>query len=280
MKKLTIDVGGTHLRFRLDSAEGSVWESYNSSEWGLLEFIDSMMSLHEGIGSIAISYAGQVDRGTILSAPNIRIDEPAIKAAVESRYDVTLWIDNDLNCAVRAEAAYWKCDTTAALSVGTGIGAAVIDNGRLIRGARSLTYEIGHIPYRNAPFACGCGRENCIELFASGSGMEKWLRHGGIEEPVNLHRLKHSDSEAERRIALEFERALLYAAGTLVTLANPKLLVLGGGIIQANPYLIDHIREKIVHYALAPSLEHLRIEMSVLENAPLEGAKLLEDDTA
>lgn len=278
MKKLFIDIGGTRLRSELIGEEGIIRDTFSSHEIGLLCYIDRQMALHPQIGFIGISYAGQVNNGVITAAPNINIDEYEIAAAVKSRYAIPLVIDNDLNCTVRAEAEYWKVQNIAALFVGTGIGAAVIDGGKLMRGSRNMAYEIGHIPFRESPLLCGCGRSNCIELYTSGSGMEKWLKYYGSDRQSDLKQLKESTNENERRIAVQFEEAFLHAAGVLVTLANPEIVVLGGGVIEQNPYLGTLLREKIKDYALAPSLQGLRIEISVLENAPLMGAKLLEND--
>jgi glucokinase len=275
VNKLFIDIGGTHLRSEILSEEGSVEDITSSREVGLLSYIDKQISLHPNISFIGISYAGQVNNGIIAASPNINIDESKIASVVSSRYGIPLIIDNDLNCAVRAEAVYWKSENIAALFVGTGIGAAVIDQGRLVRGSRNMAYEIGHIPYQEAPFLCGCGRNNCIELFASGSGIEKWLNHFGSAHHPDLNQLKKSAKD-DRLIAIRFEEAFLHAAGVLVTLANPEILVLGGGVIEQNPYLGTLLKEKLKDYALSASLKELRIETSVLKNAPLEGAKLLE----
>ena len=276
MKKLYIDIGGTHLRSELHSGSSVVCEQVASQDQELLAYIDRKMSEHPDIGFIGIAYAGQVDSGMILSSPNIAFSEAAIKKSVESRYGVTLAIDNDLNCAAMAEAAHWRSRSIALLYVGTGIGAAMVDDGKIVRGSRNLAYEIGHIPYRDAPFLCGCGRRNCVELFASGSGMAKWLHHFGIDRSPDLHRFRDSKVAHERTVAGQFEEALLHAAGTLVTLANPSLLILGGGVIRKNPYLLALLEKELGAFALKPSLETLRIEMSALENAPMAGARLLE----
>lgn len=271
MKKLYIDIGGSHLRSEVRDGDTIVRETLSSTETGLLEYIDRVMEHHPRIDFIGIAYAGQVENGEILSAPNIHIDTYKIAAEVEKRYGIALGIDNDLNCAVRAEAAYWKSQNIAALYVGTGIGAAVIDQGRIVRGSHNMAFEIGHIPYKSSPLVCGCGRSNCLELYASGSGIAKWLTHyGSTEEPV----LSSLQGNSVRE---EFEEALLHAAGVLVTLANPEILVLGGGVIEENPYLATLLREKLHYYALFPALQNVRIEISALQNAPLEGAKLLEN---
>ena len=271
MKKLFIDIGGTHLRSEMQSRDTFIRETLSSSETGLMEYIDRVMEHHPHIDFIGISYAGQVDKGEILSAPNIHIDSYHIASEVERRYGIPLIIDNDLNCAVRAEAAYWESDNIAALYVGTGIGAAVIDQGRIVRGSHNMAFEIGHIPYKSSPLVCGCGRSNCLELYASGSGMAKWLEYYGSEEKAVLSSLQGNS------VREEFEAAFLHAAGVLVTLGNPEILVLGGGVIEENTYLATLLREKLHYYALFPALQNVRIEISALENAPFEGAKLLEN---
>jgi glucokinase len=277
IQKLFIDIGGTHLRSEVWIGSDVVAESIPSRDIGLLSYIDRVMQKYPDISFIGISYAGQVNEGILVASPNINIDEYDIVTAVKMRYGIPVKIDNDLNCAIRAEAAYWESDSIAALFIGTGIGSAVIDQGKLVAGSRNMAFEIGHIPYRDTPLICGCGRSNCIELFASGSGITKWLTLYGRDQKPNLEQLKKSQLEDERSVAAEFERAVLHAAGVLVTLVNPEILVLGGGIVEQNPYLVSLIRENLKEYALKPSLNTLRIEKSVLENAPLSGAKLLEN---
>ncbi len=275
MKKLFIDIGGTHLRSEIEGDGDIVCGSIDSDSIGLFAFIEQQIVLHPQIGFIGISYAGQVNNGVIISAPNINIDEYNIASLVQSRYGIPLVIDNDLNCALRAEAAYWKSEQIAALYVGTGIGAAVIDQGRLIQGYTNIAFEMGHIPYKPSPLLCGCGRSNCLELYASGSGMAKWLAYYGSSALPVLAELKSSINDAS--VAEEFEEAFLHAAGVLVTLGNPEVLVLGGGVIEQNSYLATLLNDKLKNYALSPALQALRIETSVLENAPLMGAKLLEN---
>lgn len=277
MKKLFIDIGGTHLRSEVRWENDVNYECISSHEIGLLAYIDRQISLHPQIDFIGISYAGQVNKGVIIGAPNINIDSYDIAAEVKKRYGVRLIIDNDLNCAVRAEAVYWKSENLAALYVGTGIGAAVLDQGKLIRGYTNAAFEIGHIPYKPSPLICGCGRNNCLELYASGSGITKWIKYYGSHLTTELSCLNNSERNDERSIAEVFEEAFLHAAGTLITLTNPEILVLGGEIIKQNPYLATLLHEKLNDYTLSTAFNRVRIEISALENGPLTGAKLLEN---
>ncbi|MBD3824036.1 MAG: ROK family protein [Epsilonproteobacteria bacterium] len=275
---LGVDAGGTYLRAELYKGEKLVSRfQKKSAQIALSAFLESIIQEHEGIEGIGISYAGQVHKGVILGAPNIKVDEANIAAYFKSRYGIELFIENDLNCAVLAEASACESEDICALYVGTGIGLGAISGGRLIRGAWSVATEVGHIPYKKAPFVCGCGRDNCLELYASGSGLAKWLEYYDLEPAMTLESLQKSEDSHAKIVYENFIEALLFGCGTTVTLLNPSVLVLGGGIIEANPWLCDIIKRGVGEVALGGSLLHLQIKQTSLQNAPLRGALLLKD---
>ncbi len=274
MKKLYIDIGGTHLRSELHDGVNILEDICSSRKNDLIVYIESMLQEHPDTCFIGISYAGQVNQGVILSAPNINVTVKPIKEHFESRYDLRLEIDNDLNCAAMAEAETLNSQSVAVLYIGTGTGSAVINKGELIRGSQNQAFEIGHIPYRPAPFTCGCGKNNCLELYVSGSGLERWMRYHHIDGAPSFELLEHS--VAGKAIKLQFEEALFFAAATLVTVANPEILVLGGGVISHNGYLTDLLRIRLPEFAFAPSLSKLQIVQSSLKKPGIMGAKLLE----
>jgi len=265
--KLYIDIGGTNLRAEIHGLRDVLHENSLSTKLDLVEYIESKLEQYKEIDFVAISYAGQVKDGVIISAPNIKVSNKEIKKYFEEKYEITLEIENDLNCAVIAEAEYFKEKNLVAIYVGTGIGSGFVENAKLVHSNSNLVGEIGHIPYKRAPFRCGCGKDNCIELFASGSALVKWTK----DENVNLQKLKEADSE----IASQFEEALLYAIATAITLFNPKVLVLGGGVVEKNGYLLDLVKNSIKEYAPAFSLNGLEIKKTELTNAAMSGAMLL-----
>ena len=274
---LGIDIGGSYLRYEVRDGERSLQHGIlKSREIGLCTFIKEMLQEEKAIDTVAVSYAGQVQNGTILSAPHIDVDERGIKATVERDYDVELLIENDLNCAVMAEAQHYDCDTIAALSVGTGLGLGVMDSGRLIRGKKGIATELGHMPYMESPFVCSCGKNNCIELYCSGSGLAHWKKHYGLDPALTLETLEQSSQREAQKIYEAFHEAFLHAAGTAVTLFNPQMLVLGGGIGK-NEALRLKLEEKLDTYAFPLGVKNLKIVLSELENASLEGAFLLKE---
>ncbi|WP_456450546.1 ROK family protein [Hydrogenimonas sp.] len=275
MSRLAIDIGGTWLRYELVGEE-EVCGKVSSRDTGLAVFIEKMIQERPGIDAVAVSYAGQVHEGTILSAPNIAVDEADLASWAEARFGIPLRLENDLNCAALAEAVYWQTDSLVALYSGTGLGAGLVEKGEICHGFRSLAGEIGHVPFKEAPFPCGCGKRNCLELYASGSGLEKWRDHLGCGVS-DLEGLARSGDPNCRGIAEAYEEALLHAAATLVTVCNPAVLVLGGGVVTHNPWLLKRLEKRLGDYALHAALEGFRLELSKIENASLEGAKLLLD---
>ncbi len=275
---LAIDAGGTNLRASISkNSHDQISINAKSDEIGLAGFIEKILNLHKNIETIGISYAGQVKNGIILDAPNIKVDIWDIKKYFETKYTIPLFIENDLTCAVIAEAKELKSKNICALYVGTGIGLGVTNDGNVIKGSSNQACEIGHIPYKKAPFKCGCGRENCIENFVSGKAIEKWINHYNLTCRATLDALKSDINPNSKEVLKEFEEALLYAIGTTITLYNPEILVLGGGIIETNPYLIDKVIANIENFTLKPTLKNCKIIKSHLSDAPLIGASLLRN---
>lgn len=271
---LAIDAGGTNFRAQIWDRDKHIKSLMaKSSDIGLYAWIVSILNDFTDIKTIGIAYAGQVEEGGIISAPNIDIDKYEIKNAIESEFDVSLKIENDLTCAVLAESNTNNSSNICALYVGTGIGLGVIEAGRIIKGSHNMAAEIGHIPYKKTPLLCGCGRDNCLELFASGSGLKKWTEFYKLDCEPTIDSLGKQNPE----IIKEFEEALLHAVGVSITLFNPEVLVLGGSVITQNHHLKDIIIKQIDNYALSQALKSIKIDISDLEDAPIKGALLLKD---
>ena len=275
---LGIDIGGTYLRYELREDDKTVTKKrLRSSDIGLCEFLENILNQEKNITHVFISYAGQVNNGVILDAPNINIDRHNLQTYIEGKYGVKLFIENDVNCAVLAEAKAYDVKDICAVYVGTGLGLGVISASALLRGHNNIAAELGHIPYKKTPFTCNCGKNNCIELFASGSGLLKWKKEYTLNECLTLQQLYENKNSDAKKLYSEFLEALLYAIGTTITIFNPEIVVLGGGIIKHNKNLLNTINAHIKAYAMPLSLENTTIRMSQLEDATLEGAFLLKD---
>ncbi len=268
---LTIDYGGSNFRYQLDAQPVVALKTQTVD---LMLFLEEMMAKYP-IQSIAISFAGQVQNGVILSAPHIALQNFPIQKAIEERYATPLVIDNDLKCAALYEASLNPhANTFAVLYIGTGFGGALVHQGKIVAGLNNFAGEIGHTPFRATPFVCGCGRNDCLELSLSGKALELWSKHYGLDlEDFRLEDIK-SKPKGDT-IRQNFLDALEHSFLTLLSLFDPDRFIYGGSVMQNNPHLIDFLQECYKQSPFRRVRKTPKIELSISKEGCLEGAKLL-----
>lgn len=267
---LLADIGGTYFRYRVGGGETvrCVVEGWEDQLIDLLE-------THPGIMRVGIAFAGQVSGGKIWSAPNVAVSAMDIRAELENRFpSLNVAIENDLKCAALAYRHRLRTDSVAVLYAGTGLGSALISEGRIVRGRDNMAGEIGHVSYRKTPFQCGCGKEDCLELMASGSGIDKHRRYFHLSDRTPDEWLAEG-TEKERQVANDLAEALCFAASLMITLHNPEFLVIGGGVLEHNPMLYQKVRDAIAPRTFAPAWSGCTVVKADLQDAPLIGAGLL-----
>ncbi len=275
---LYLDVGGTNFRYLIEESGSIILrESADSKNTELTQFIETIIQKYKDIKAVGISFAGQVNGGRIASAPNLTIKDCDIADYFYKKHSVRLMIDNDLKCAALAEGEVHRgSKLLLALYLGTGFGGAILHDGRVLSGASNVAGEIGHIPFKKAPFACGCGKSDCIEIYASGSALLKWRDHYKLpKECYTLSALHENGSKEAKEILKNFHDALTHAASTAVTLLNPDVVVFGGGIIEKNPYLVEFVRDELPKSTMKNQAKDVKVYKSTLADAPLLGAKAL-----
>ncbi len=268
---LYIDFGGTHFRYQLDN---STIETLNSATIDLKLFLDEIIEKHPKISFIGISFAGIVQNGKIISSPNTNTQNFDVKKYIEKKYTITLTIDNDLNCAALAEYNSLKVDSLAVFYIGTGFGSAFIDNNSLVKGANNKSGEIGHIPFKKSPFICGCGRDDCLELYVSGNGIENWCDYFNIEPKYRRLDLLEELNDYKAKIILNnFYDALKHAFHTTLNLFDYNSLVLGGSVGK-NKKIKNFLENEFLKSSF--NREKLTITLSTLQEGSLEGTKFLK----
>jgi len=271
---LTIDYGGTNFRYQLDNSDSMTLPSQSVD---LVAFLDDTIVKYP-IRSIAISFAGQIRDGVILSAPNIALQNLDIKQTIEQKHSIPLAIDNDLKCAARYEnAIHTDANTLAVLYIGTGFGSTLVDRDKILSGHNNFAGEIGHIPYQKTPFRCGCGRDDCLELTLSGSALQKWAEYYHLNLPVITLETVQSSKKGEQ-IHQNFLDALAHSFFTLLNLFDPDCFIYGGSVIQHNPQLIDYLKECYNSSSFSTIRKAPKILLSSSDNGALEGAKLLHKE--
>jgi predicted NBD/HSP70 family sugar kinase len=211
-------------------------------------------------------------------------DGYAIPERLGRKWAVPVLVDNDVNVMALGEqrAHYPDIADLLFVKVGTGIGCGIVAAGQVLRGADGSAGDIGHVPIAQAAgIPCSCGNAGCLEAVASGSAMAQRLRAEGLETQNARDVVRLVRAGDVRAIALvrESGRLIGEALASAVNLFNPRVIVVGGDIAQADQHLLPGIKEFIYQRSLALSTQHLRIVRSRLnDRAEIAGAATMVID--
>ena len=205
MHSLAVDIGGTKIAVGLCDENDVIvrqWTSPTPEEAELIDehianlYLEASKSF-EDIVAIGISAAGNVkeDRRTISFAANISgwVNYPLadrIEALIDHKVPVV--VENDANCAGWGEFVHGAGKghkNMVALTVGTGLGGAIVIDGKLFRGSYGMAAEFGHLPMVSDGDTCGCGLRGCAERYTSGNALERFARSAIRRRPQDADRL-------------------------------------------------------------------------------------------
>lgn len=234
----------------------------------------------EGIG-MGLPGPVDTDRGVVLSLTNIRKWERfPLSASLGRVWGKSVFLDNDANCMALAEArlgaARGAC-TALCVTLGTGVGAGLIIEGRIYHGPFFLGGEIGHIPIARGP-QCACGGAGCLERYVGNSAILR--RAQSLMGPkMTLEKAsalaRRGDPQA-RRLWQETGEMIGWALSGVVNTVTPQVIVIGGGVAKAGGVLINAIRETIRRHAMKQMKVRVRVKRALLGNdAGVIGAALL-----
>jgi glucokinase len=287
---LGIDIGGTNTELGLFDADLKLFDvrtigtikphwpnkvSLPHEYFDLLEReIRGLLAKHASdmnqVTAIGAGVPGIVDtrNGIALGASNLGWKDVPFAAEMNRRLGVPVYIENDVRIYTLGEAhagAGAGCSHILCVTLGTGLAAAVMIDGRLLRGSTLYAGEIGHDHVEGETQWCNCGKIGCLETVASGTGIARLAER-------NL--ASHSDSilnrvGRDRKLSAldvfmaceegdSFAREVFARVGsilgrrlaTYLFLINPEVLIIGGGASRAGEYLLEPIRSQIrEHYS-------------------------------
>ena len=194
-------------------------------------------------------------------APHLPWQGEDVRARFARRLRVPVVLDNDANCAAVAEWAYGAARSTESavmVTLGTGIGGAIMLNGRVLRGVNGMAGEFGHMQVVPGGLACECGRSGCWEQYSSGNALVRHVRDRIDREESSLEDRCAGDpmaitgpmvTEAARagdRLALNafaiVGEWLGVGLANLVAALDPDRIVIGGGVVDAGDLLLEPAR--------------------------------------
>lgn len=266
------------------------------------ELLDEMLAARDAPGSpiwgLGIGLPGPVEyaRGRPIAPPIMPgWDGYPVRERLARRYDVPVWVDNDVNLMALGELRLGLArgeQDVVYIKIGTGIGAGLISGGRLHRGAQGAAGDVGHIEVAgDSSVICRCGNSGCLEAVAGGAALGRLATEAARDgrSPFLAKRLAESTTGAlEARdlgaAALHGDAFAVEAYGrtgrhvggmlaTLVNFCNPSLVIIGGGVAAVGDLLLASIRETVYRRSLPLATRDLRIARSALANrAGLHGA--------
>ncbi|MFF2495790.1 ROK family glucokinase [Agromyces sp. NPDC058064] len=278
MHAIGIDIGGTKIAGAVVDELGGIVRSDRvptpagdaaSLETAVVEMIEGLRAGEE-IGAVGVAAAGFVDaaQSTLYYAPNIDWRNEPLREKLEARVGGTVVVDNDANAAGWAEFRFGAgrlVSDMVMLTIGTGVGGAIVANDRLFRGGFGAGAELGHLRVVPDGLACGCGQRGCIEQYGSGRALLRMAGEiadaGGIGQALARARAEHGELDGALVGGLIAEgdpgavaalRQLGHwlgeAAASLSAVLDPQRFVFGGGVAIAGDLLLDPIRESYLEH--------------------------------
>jgi len=282
MKTAGVDIGGKSIKLGVFDEEmklihrDSVVTPIAQPE-RVADLIADMLKGHD-VGRVGVGTAGSVDSRTdVVSASNLGWDAVPLRRLLAERLSLPIWLDNDAQAALVAEWYDGACkgvDCAVYLTLGTGIGGALILNGKPWRGRNNLAAEFGHIATHADGLLCACGRRGCFERYGSASALERMSGGRTAREVAEAAKAGDPDS---LHIFDRYVRELCIGMNSLIMAFDPDVIVLGGGVSGAGEFLSDLCTRELKHM-FAPTHDPLYCEIRIAHHqndAGILGAALL-----
>jgi predicted NBD/HSP70 family sugar kinase len=204
---------------------------------------------------------------------------PAVE--LEKRLSLPVRADNDANVGALGEYVWGAgrgCADLVYIKVATGIGAGIVLDGRLYRGAAGTAGELGHVTLDARGPICRCGNRGCVELSAGGRALLEHARvsHRHLRNLVELVQLATDGDVGCRRLLVDAGLQLGFAVGNLVNLVNPDRIVLGGELGAATQLLLEPLRRGLADTAMPAAVQAVQVVPAQLgERASVLGSVAL-----
>ena len=273
MNAIGIDIGGTKIAGAVVNESGEILaEDRVPTQAGDSEaIIDAVVTMVERLSvgydivAAGVAAPGFIDanQSTVYYTPNISWRNEPLRARLLDRLNLDITIDNDANAAGWAEYRFGAgrdvSDMTV-LTIGTGVGGAIVTQGRLFRGGYGAGAELGHLRVVPEGLPCGCGARGCIEQYGSGRALLRMANeiadvggiglaladarreHGALDGTIVGELIAQGDPGAVHALQ-QLGFWLGQACASLSAVLDPQRFVFGGGVAVAGELLLGPIRE-------------------------------------
>ena len=272
--KIVIDLGGTNLRvgqvedgsvIKYKSVACPAKEDDVSVIQLIEELIQEMMNPQTDSINIGVPSIVDAEHGIVYNAVNIPSwKEVHLKEIFENTFHISVNVENDANCFTLGEKYFGvgkKFENMIGMTLGTGVGAGIIADGKLYRGSNACAGEIGSLPYLQSDYEHYCSSMFFEQMGLSGKDLADKASEGDIK-------------------ALDLWSNFGYHLGKLMQAImfayDPQAIIIGGGIAKASPFFEKSMRNSMAEgFPYRHVVERIVIDFSILANSNLLGASKL-----
>lgn len=287
-----IDLGGTNIKIGLLNPDLTVQaklkvptESETDSQTVMANLIAGVKQLlvetqtgSDQIKAIGVGVPGQMDieRGLSIFSPNFsHWDNVPVVRLIEDQFHVPTYMDNDVRVNLYGE---WQLGAgkgeqdVLMVTLGTGLGAAMITNGQMMYGKSNSAAELGHLNMYRHGRPCACGSSGCLGRYVSARGMVKTVQEHlaagetsvisdwtqGDETKITARMISEAYDQGDQlaqTVMQETGEILGYGLSSAINLYNPERIIIGGGVAAAGERLLGPTKEVIAGHALKVARE-------------------------
>lgn len=265
--KIGIDLGGSHIAIGVIDDKGYIVEKIEKRllykdkkniketiENYIIKNTNELMSKYK-IKEIGIAVPGTIKDGIILKSVNLGVSDYNIIDNLKKGINLPIKIRNDAKCAAIAEnkiGALKDYNRSVFLTLGTGIGGAVIINNKLLDTGELPGCEFGHVIIQKDGLKCNCGKNGCFEKYASMKALKTNLRKVlGVDEKTRGQELldiirKNPDNEELNKVIDEYIEYLSIGLSNLINIFEPEAIGIGGSFVYFSDVLLDKLIKNII----------------------------------
>lgn len=311
MYYIGVDLGGTNIAAGLVNEDGKIIAHKSVptlKERGIEKISEDMIRLCKEIMEennlsdndihwVGVGTPGFIDseKGIIIYSNNIDIHNFEIVKVMKESLNLPVYVGNDADCAALGEVVAGSakgCNNAIILTLGTGVGGGIIINGKIFSGSFPGGGELGHQVIVQGGRYCTCGRDGCLEAYASATGLIAMAKEAAIENPESkLNHLVNNDlnkmnakipfdaaqqgDKVAQQVVNDYIGYLATGITNLINVFKPEMIVLGGGVAMQKENLTIPLTKLVKKEVYAGDLP-TKIDVAVLGNdAGIIGAAML-----
>lgn len=252
------------------------------------------------VRAVGIGLPGQVNNktGIVVRTPNMPFQNTPVRQLFQQQWDMPVFLGNDADCAAIGEyrsGSAKGCSPAVTVTLGTGIGAGMVVDGKLFTGFAGSGMEVGHMIIHPNGHLCGCGNRGCWEQYGSASAliqmtlreMERsqdsllWQLCGGDRSKVQgrtVFQAARQGDEAAHRVLYSYRSGVAIGLINLVNILQPEVICMGGGVSNVDDdLLLDPVRELVRQGSFDKTMPTRLVRASLGNDAGVVGAAMLCD---